>query len=336
MRIAALLVFLSFVAVARAEERVFQFQNTGSVQNFNEAVLMIRTIADIQKFQIDEEKKSFGAAGTAKQLGLADWMFRELDRPGAADSAGKGMAIREYVMDGGADNVVRIFYLPNTKTVQMFQQIATLVRTIGDIRRVFTYNAPRALAVRGTADQIALSAWLIEQLDRGADAEYQMPATSDPLGDTVVHVFHIAHAATVQDFQEIATAIRTIGDIRRVFTYNEPRLMVTRCAADQTALAKWLAEQIDVPPKGQPGAVQIRSSMAYEFQSKDPDSTVRVFFLSSPTAEEFQATAAQIRMKTGIRRVFTYNAPRAMALRGNANQMEMAARLVAEVESGGK
>ena len=48
------------------------------------------------------------------------------------------------------DDVVRVFYLANTGTVQEFQEVATLVRSIGDIRYTFTYNAPKAAALRGT------------------------------------------------------------------------------------------------------------------------------------------------------------------------------------------
>jgi hypothetical protein len=36
-----------------------------------------------------------------------------------------------------------------------------VVRTITNITRVFTYNAPKALVVRGTAAQIQLAEWLV-------------------------------------------------------------------------------------------------------------------------------------------------------------------------------
>ena len=72
----------------------------------------------------------------------------------------------EYKMEGTDDNIVRVFYLTNTPTVQDFQEVATLVRTIGEIRRVFTYNSPRALVVRGTASQTALADWLVANLNQ--------------------------------------------------------------------------------------------------------------------------------------------------------------------------
>ena len=64
------------------------------------------------------------------------------------------------------DEVVKVFYVTNTSSAQEFQEIATAVRTLADIRRVFTYNAQKALIVRGTVDQVALTEKLIHDLDK--------------------------------------------------------------------------------------------------------------------------------------------------------------------------
>ncbi len=64
------------------------------------------------------------------------------------------------------DEVVKVFYVTNVTSVQEFQEIATTIRTVAEIRRVFTYNAQKALIVRGTADQVALTEKLIHDLDK--------------------------------------------------------------------------------------------------------------------------------------------------------------------------
>ena len=64
------------------------------------------------------------------------------------------------------DEVVRVFYVPNASTVQEFQEIANGIRTVTEIRRLFTYNAGRAMMVRGTADQVALVEKLVHDLDK--------------------------------------------------------------------------------------------------------------------------------------------------------------------------
>ena len=51
-------------------------------------------------------------------------------------------------------------------TVQDFQKAATQIREATQIKRIFTYNRPRAFAVRGTADQIAMAERLTQQLNK--------------------------------------------------------------------------------------------------------------------------------------------------------------------------
>ncbi len=64
------------------------------------------------------------------------------------------------------DDVMKIFYVTNTTTVQEFQEIAQAVRTVPEARRTFTYNAQKAIIVRGTADQVAMAEKLIHDLDK--------------------------------------------------------------------------------------------------------------------------------------------------------------------------
>lgn len=64
------------------------------------------------------------------------------------------------------DEVVRVFYIQNATSVQEFQEMATAIRSVIEIRRVFTYNAQRALVLRGTVDQVALAEKLIRDLDK--------------------------------------------------------------------------------------------------------------------------------------------------------------------------
>ena len=64
------------------------------------------------------------------------------------------------------DNIVKVFYLRNVGTVQELNEIATVIRTLTDIRRLFPYNAQNALVARGTVDQMALAEKLIQDLDK--------------------------------------------------------------------------------------------------------------------------------------------------------------------------
>jgi general secretion pathway protein D len=64
------------------------------------------------------------------------------------------------------DEVVKTFYVTNATSAQEFQEIATAVRTVADIRRVFTYNAQKAMIVRGNVDAVELAEKMIHDLDK--------------------------------------------------------------------------------------------------------------------------------------------------------------------------
>ncbi len=81
------------------------------------------------------------------------------------------------------DEVVKVFYVQNTTSAQEFQEIVVVVRSLTEIRRVFSYNAQRAILVRGTRDQVALAEKLISDLDR-------------PKGEVVVDVIVMETSAT--------------------------------------------------------------------------------------------------------------------------------------------
>jgi general secretion pathway protein D len=68
---------------------------------------------------------------------------------------------REY-----EDNVVRVFYLTNLTTPQELTEISTAIRTVADVKKVFTYNSMSALIARGTPDQIMLAQKLVNDLDK--------------------------------------------------------------------------------------------------------------------------------------------------------------------------
>ncbi|MGH9630647.1 MAG: secretin N-terminal domain-containing protein, partial [Bryobacteraceae bacterium] len=94
------------------------------------------------------------------------------------------------------DYVVKVFYLQNATTVQEIQEISTTVRSITEIRRAFAYNAQNAILVRGTADQVALAAKLINDLDK-------------PRAEVVIDVI-VMEANSVKS-RELAAALTTGG-----------------------------------------------------------------------------------------------------------------------------
>lgn len=325
-------------AIAYGQTAVYHFAHTEGRQNIQEIATAIRNTADIKDLQADVTQKTLAVNGTAEQLALAEWLFHELDKPQMPAPNDREEATHQYLLQGGAENTVRIFYMPNPATVQEFQEAATVVRVTTDMPRVFTYTATRAVIARGTPDQIALAAWLVDNIGHPSGQEYQLPMTADRFGEVVVRVFPVRHADSQQSLNEVGTLVRNIANIRRVFYYTFPRSLVVRSDARAVALFAWLLDRVDVPAAGTPGAVGAKSSETYQYDTpydrdNDRDNLIRVFYLPTvATVQDFQQIATNIRNATKIRRVYTYNQPRAVALRGTIDQLAQAELIIKQIQ----
>ena len=142
---------------------MFHLHHIDKEQDLNEFATMIRTVADAPKLSTDFVQKTISVSGTPVQIGVAEWMFTELDRQTLPE-----FATKEFKVPNKEDDVVRVFLVHNAATVLEFQEIATTIRTIAEIRRIFTVNGLRALAVRGTAEELAAAEFLVRELDQPA------------------------------------------------------------------------------------------------------------------------------------------------------------------------
>jgi len=68
---------------------------------------------------------------------------------------------REY-----AEQVVKVFYLSNVTAPQEMQEMLTVIRTVVDVQKVFSFTSQNALIVRAEADTMALVEKLIADLDK--------------------------------------------------------------------------------------------------------------------------------------------------------------------------
>lgn len=115
------------------------------------------------------------------------------------------------------DEVVKTFYITNATSVQEFQEIATAIRTVADIRRVFTYNAQKALIVRAPVDAMELAEKLVRDLDK-------------PKSEVVIDVIVMqANSSRTRDLAaSIVNSSGTAGlNIPFVFTPRNPQLFGT-------------------------------------------------------------------------------------------------------------
>ncbi len=310
------------------QDRVFDFVNTAGAQQVQEIATVVRSIGDIRQLTVDATERTMSVQGTPDQIALAGWLLEQLDQPrNQQASSSRSSAVLEYrMLDAGDDNVVRVFYAPYAKTVQELQEVTVVVRATADIRRMFAYNGGKVVAARATAGQIALAAWLFDELGTPADPSPASPEYRVAGGnDDVARVLRAPHTKTVRDFMELVTAVRSVADLRRTFTYSRPREIALRGAADRVALAAWLVNELD--GSGAHGAV----SEEYQIADARGEGIVQVFYLpAATTVDDFQRTAAFVRITADIRLAFTYSPARALALRGSATQIAYAAELIAE------
>jgi hypothetical protein len=319
--------------------RVLHFNSTDSVQDFQEIGVVVSKIADIQQATVDTPEKALVLHATTAQIALAEWLLTELDKPVGVQALQSQK--HEYQVSNSGDDVVRVFYLSHTETMQRLQEIATVVRSVGDIRRLFAYNSLRAVAMRGTPDQAALVEFLFNEIDKpaiGPDTSQRSASSATYIyrpggADSVLKVFYLPNTKTVQDFHELATTVGMLTNTRRMFTYNAPRAVAARGTAEQIEVADWLFNELDNPPNPQEATRQAKGAGRLEYRPiGTSDDVVRVYYLRhAQTAQRLQEIAMEAQaLLTRKRTALPYNPAQAVIVRGTSAEIALADRLITE------
>ena len=115
--------------------------------------------------------------------------------------------------------------------------MATLVRSLTEIRQLITSTAQAAMVVRSTPSQVTLAHWLVSQLDeprRRENAAYPISP------DDTCGLFYLPQTTTIQQLQQAAVKVRTATGAQRLFTYNASSVLAMRGTAAQIAQAREL------------------------------------------------------------------------------------------------
>ena len=149
--------------------RVFYLTHDETPTDTQEIVNLIRATADIQRIIPYAARRAIALRGTPAQIALAEWLIGELDKAGTPQ-ANTTDAYEHPAPSGGGDSV-RLFFFTHNETEEDLQEIVNLIRTTADIQRIYPYAARRAIALRGSAAQIALAEWLFHQFGRPASEQ---------------------------------------------------------------------------------------------------------------------------------------------------------------------
>jgi general secretion pathway protein D len=173
------------------------------------------------------------------------------------------------------DQVVKVFYVTNATSVQEFQEIATAVRTVAEIRRVFTYNSQKALIVRGTADAVALTEALIHDLDK-------------PKSEVVVDVIVMQVNSTYSRSLAATLASGGTAGLNQAISFNGPNGASTSSTTSTTSTGTTAVTTPTTSTTGTAGTLTL---------SQIPHVSINQFSTSLPGAL-LQAVMSDARTKT--------------------------------------
>ncbi len=119
---------------------------------------------------------------------------------------------------------------------------------MSDMQRVFPHNSLKLLVARGSADQIALADWLVQQLDRPLVTPAPDTGTREiqvtPNVVKTVRVFYLTHNQSPQEIQGIIDQLRATGT-QRIYHYNAQKAVAVAGTTEQVAAAENLVRQLD-------------------------------------------------------------------------------------------
>jgi hypothetical protein len=322
------LIILGLIVIAATaqttDQRIFHFAHTQSAPSAQEIGIVLKNILDMPvKLSEDKPPSELTVNGTPDQLNAAAWILNELDQ--STPVAG----MRQYALSGTTETAIRVYHPNNPATLQQFMEMSTVIRTVPEVRRLFTHTSSETIVMRGTPDQAALCEWLLSVLDTPANQNIKHSVSvqnvmPDPRNEGTTQVFYVAGAATLKEFTELATAIRTVTQTRRVYTFSEGREIVIRGFPSQLTMANWLFDQLDQP---------VSSGSKTEYQVPGEDDVVRIFELSqrANASENAQNLITQIRNSTKAQFAFSYGSRGLLVLRGTAAQIAAAEPLAQQL-----
>lgn len=217
--------------------RVFYPAQISSTQDLNEVSTAIRTISDIRRVAVYVSYRAMVVRGTREQVDFVEWLLAELNRDSPQETF-------VYPKTGDPDNQVRVFRYVRAPEVQTFNEVQTMIRTLTDTRRVYPYIGKRAIAMRGSVEQLDMAQWILAQLEK--DLPLAQKTTSGNYatksGD-VVKMFYFTGATNQQAFLETGTAFRTATGIRRFYPFTPGRTLAARGTPAQIAQLAAFASQ---------------------------------------------------------------------------------------------
>ena len=285
---------LLLLAVLLADERVLPLARTESFRDLQEITTIVRAI--VEPVQVTLEAKNLRVQGSAEQIKVADWLVRELDEP-----TGKA----EYTV--ADDDRIHIFKFSDAKDIRELQESGTVVRSMAEIRRLFIFNSPQKIVMRGTKAQIEQAAWILDHLPNTAGSSETAEMKLPP--DQLLRVYPLPQFKSATDLQEATTLLRSISEIRYALLYSATNRLVLRGSAQQMAMVDFMLKEFE-----------LSSDSKTMHRSRGSRDSVRVFDQSGATDLEQTATALR---SLAANRVYALESRHKIVLRGMPDEVAL-------------
>jgi hypothetical protein len=134
----------------------------------------------------------------------------------------------------------RVNFLANMNSPMRQQELLTVLRTVDDVQKVFSYTSGHALVLRAGDTDLQRAEWLIQQLDLPAGPAAGTGTFTALTGDDVTRIFPVPNA-NPQWLKGALRTMRTELNIKKAFSTTTPANIVVRGTTDQiAAVAAWM------------------------------------------------------------------------------------------------
>ena len=246
---------------------------------------------------------------------FAEWLLPRIDKIAGDDT------IHEYGLPSG--DMGRVIFVPGVQTPQALQELVTILRTVADVQKLFTFTTNHAVVMRGPGWQVAFAAWITDQINQSGQQKPDPTPREFTVGGPDFR--GLGHGARInfltgmtsqRQTQELLTVLRTVGDIQKIFIYTASHALVLRAGDSDLQRAEWIIQRLDLPAGQVPGGATFTASTG--------DDVTRTFQLRNATPQSLQAVVTGLRSDLNIGKVFWTTAPAYIIVRGTTDQIAAA------------
>ncbi len=221
--------------------RVVFVQNVTKPQEMQELLTVLRTVGDVQKISIISSNHALVMRAPEWQVTFAQWIIDQLNVP---EGQKPDTTPREFTVGGpdfrGLSHGARVNFLANRTTPQQMQELLTVLRTVGQVQKIFSYTTSHALVLRAGDTDLQRAEWLIQQLDRPAGPPAGAVTFAAPEGDDVTRIFPVPNG-NPQWIHGAIGSLRSELNISKIFSTTTPANIIVRGTSDQiAAVAAWM------------------------------------------------------------------------------------------------